>query len=361
MPRPFTLIAELSYRCALGCPYCSNPVAHARATDELIAPVWGRVFQEAAALGVLQVHLTGGEPLLRDDLDVLLALATEAGLYTNLVTSGTPLDRKRWQRLALSGVNHVQLSLQAASANLSDRIAGRRCFSEKLAFIEWVQASGIPLTLNVVLHRESLPEVEALLELAVGLGVEKLELAHVQYHGFALRNREALLPDAAAIEDVRRTVREARARLSGTLEIVHVLPDYHAGRPTACMDGWGRRYLHVAPDGLVQPCHHARSILGLEFENVAERSLAYIWNDSPSFNHFRGNAWMKEPCRSCSQREQDFGGCRCQAFALTGDASATDPARAAAERADGERRFLYRSPRNEPIELISVRRSASAV
>jgi PqqA peptide cyclase len=368
--RPFTLVAELSYRCPLGCPYCSNPLEHARFSRELTAPEWGRVFQEAAQLGVVQVHLTGGEPLVRDDLELVVEFAQEAELYTNLVTSGVPLDRRRWQRIAQAGVDHVQLSLQAPTQRTADRIAGRTVFSDKLFAIEMVRASGIALTLNVVLCRESIPELEAMLELALEFGIERIELAHVQYHGLALRNREALLPDAASIEHVRRLVKAARERLAGKLEIVHVLPDYHTGRPKACMDGWGRRYIHVAPDGVAGPCHAARSITGLVFENVALRPLSYIWNDSPSFNAFRGNAWMKEPCRSCERRDADFGGCRCQAFALTGDAAATDPACALAPehglvlaaralaRADGDRqrRYLYRSPRADSSGRLVVRR-----
>ncbi|HEY3500496.1 MAG TPA: pyrroloquinoline quinone biosynthesis protein PqqE [Polyangiaceae bacterium] len=360
-PRPFTLVAELTYRCPLGCPYCSNPVEYGRFTRELDTASWQRVFQEAAALGVVQVHLTGGEPLLRDDLELLIRFAQEAELYTNVVTSGVPLDRKRWQRIVHAGVDHVQISLQAPTQAASDRIAGRHAFDDKRAALGWALESGVPLTLNVVLHRESLAGVEGMIDFALEFGIPRLELAHTQYHGFALKNRDTLLPDAAAVEQVRRVVKAARARLAGKLEITHVLPDYHAGRPKACMDGWGQRYIHVAPDGLVAPCHSARSMTSLTFENVSARSLSYIWHEAPSFRAFRGYEWMKEPCRSCERRELDFGGCRCQAFALTGDASATDPAcvlapahelvlaareAAAARVSDPEpRRYLYRSPR----------------
>ena len=363
-PRPFTLVAELTYRCQLGCPYCSNPVEYGRFTSELETSVWERVFREAAALGVVQVHLTGGEPLLRDDLESLIRIAQEAELYTNLVTSGVPLDRKRWQRIAQAGLDHVQVSVQAPTQQASDRIAGRHAFEDKRAALGWALESGVPLTLNVVLHRETIAEVAAIVEFALEFGITRLELAHTQYHGFALRNREALLPDMAAVEQARRVVKEARARHAQKIEITHVLPDYHAGRPKACMDGWGQRYIHVAPDGLAAPCHSARSITSLAFENVTARPLSFIWHESPSFRAFRGHAWMKEPCRSCERRELDFGGCRCQAFALTGDASATDPAcvlapdhelvlaaRRVAEVRSSEsepRRYLYRSPRAEP-------------
>jgi pyrroloquinoline quinone biosynthesis protein E len=355
--RPYTLVAELSHRCPLACPYCSNPHDFAERPSELSTDVWGRVFAEASALGVVQVHLTGGEPLVRTDLEAIICLARAAELYVNLVTSGVPLDEARWRRLSAAGVDHAQLSIQAPAQALSDRIAGRRSFAHKLEVARMVQATETPLTLNVVLHRENVEMIDDILELAVRLGISRVELAHAQYHGFALSNRAALLPDGEAIARARARVRRARETSVGRLEIVHVLPDYHAGRPKACMDGWGRRYLVVAPDGTTLPCHAARSIPGLEQESVLERPLSWIWSDSPSFNAFRGLGWMKEPCRSCDRRFDDFGGCRCQAFALTGDASATDPAcslaprhgvvleaRSAAE--DDGKRYLHRSPRS---------------
>ena len=357
--RPYTLIAELTYRCPLACPYCSNPRVFAEVRDELPAETWGRVFVEARELGVVQVHLTGGEPLARDDLEAVVHRARAAGLYTNLVTSGIPFERNRFARL-VTGVDHVQLSVQAPEAGLSNRIAGRRAFADKLEAARVAVASGTPVTLNLVLHRENIEQLERTLELALELGIERLELAHAQYQGIALANRGALLPSAEAIAETRRRVRRAREVYAGRLEIAHVLPDYYADRPKACMDGWARRYLVVAPDGLALPCHGARGLPDLLFENVASRSLAWIWRESPSFAAFRGEAWMKEPCRSCARRAEDFGGCRCQAFALTGDASATDPACSlapshelvvAARREAGKeienRRYLYRSPRSE--------------
>ena len=356
-PRPYTLVAELSHRCPLACPYCSNPSDFADRPSELSQTVWGRIFAEASALGVVQVHLTGGEPLVRPDLEGIVALARAAELYVNLVTSGVPLDEPRFRRLAAAGVDHVQLSIQAPDAALSDRIAGRRALADKLAVIRTVQATDTPLTLNVVLHRENVEMIDEIVELAERLGITRVELAHAQYHGFASSNRAALLPNGEAIERARARVRRAREVHAERVELVHVLPDYHAGRPKACMDGWGRRYVVVAPDGTALPCHAARSIVGLEHESVLERPLSWIWNDSPSFNAFRGHHWMKEPCRSCERRFDDFGGCRCQAFALTGDASATDPACSLAPHhglvldarraADGEgKRYLYRSPRS---------------
>lgn len=355
--RPFTLIAELTYRCPLGCSYCSNPLDFAQRTAELAVADWTRVFRQAEELGVVQVHLTGGEPLVRTDLESIVAAARDAGLYVNLVTSGLPFSATRLQELVRTGVDHVQLSLQAADAQLSDRIAGRRAYADKLAALHAVQAAGAPLTLNVVLQRENLSELDELVELAERLGVTRLELAHVQYHGFALRNRTALLPSAEQIERTRSWVQKTKSALRGRLELTHVLPDYHSGRPRACMDGWARRYLVVAPDGLALPCHAAASIPSLTFENVTQRELAWIWEHSPAFTAFRGEGWMKEPCRSCERRSVDFGGCRCQAFLLTGDAAAADPACSlapghelvlAARKAasgDDERRYLYRGPR----------------
>jgi pyrroloquinoline quinone biosynthesis protein E len=368
--RPFTLIAELTHRCPLACSYCSNPVGGPGSAPELALADWERVFREAEALGVVQVHLTGGEPLVRTDLTSLVVSARATGLYTNLVTSGLPRAPKRFRELALAGLEHVQLSVQAPEAARSDRIAGRRAFAEKLEALEEIQATGMALTLNVVLHRDSIDEVDGIIEFAASLGVRRLELAHAQYHGYALHNRDALLPSAGAVERARRSVRVAQSRLEGRLTITHVLADYHSGRPRACMDGWGRRYIHVSPDGTTAPCHAATSIAGLPRESVRDHSLSWLWNDSQTFNAFRGRAWMNEPCRTCPRRDIDFGGCRCQAFALTGDAAATDPACALApahhaiERARADAEELARSgnaprlhrPRADESRLVALRR-----
>jgi pyrroloquinoline quinone biosynthesis protein E len=336
---------------------------------ELPLADWQRVFREAEALGVVQVHLTGGEPLVRSDLVSLIVSARALGLYTNLVTSGIPRTPRRFEQLSLAGLEHVQLSVQAPDAARSDRIAGRRAFADKLRVLEEIQETGMALTLNVVLHRDSIDEVDPIIELSVRLGVRRLELAHAQYHGYALHNRDALLPSADAVNRARRSVREARARLGDTMTITHVLPDYHADRPRACMDGWGRRYIHVSPDGTAAPCHAASSIEGLPRESVRDHSLSWLWNDSRTFNAFRGTSFMGEPCRTCPQREVDFGGCRCQAFALTGDAGATDPAcslapahdlvlqaRRAAEDSDRPEPSGVRRPRADPTRLVSLRR-----
>ncbi len=324
-PRPYTLVAELTYRCPLRCPYCSNPVTQERGA-ELDTASWRGVFEGAAELGVLQAHLTGGEPLARDDLEALVADAHAAGLYTNLITSGVPLDRARLDELKRAGLDHVQLSIQAPDAEASDAIAGFASHAHKLEVAAWVKALGLPLTLNCVLHAANIAKVAEIVALAEELSADRLELANVQLLGWALENRAALLCDKPAIDAAFEAARAARERLRGKMEIVFVLPDYVADRPRACMDGWARRYVVVDPQGFVLPCHAARSIPLLAFERVGARSLAEIWTDSPALLRFRGDDWMPEPCRSCDKKAVDFGGCRCQAFALTGDAARTDPA-----------------------------------
>jgi len=329
---PYTLVAELTHRCPLACPYCSNPRELVRGHDELTTDEWLRVIGEAAAMGVMQVHLSGGEPLARADLEPIAAGARAAGLYVNLVTSGVPLERARLDRLAPS-LDHVQLSIQDATAAPSDRIAGAAAFDRKLQVARWVKDIGLPLTVNVVVHRENAGRVDELVALAERLGADRLELANVQLLSWALENRAALLPTRAQIEAARAAASRAKDRLEGRMVVVFVLPDWHADRPRACMDGWARRFVVVAPDGAVLPCHAARG-LPLQFEGVRSGSLEGIWRDGAALRAFRGEEWMSEPCRSCDRRGVDFGGCRCQAFALTGDARATDPACSLAPRHD---------------------------
>jgi pyrroloquinoline quinone biosynthesis protein E len=333
-PRPYTLVAELTYRCPLRCAYCSNPVRLAHLGPELATEDWARTFREAEALGVVQVNLTGGEPLLRDDLPELCAAARSCDLFTNLITSGLPLSRGRLRALAEAGLDAVQLSVQDTDPATAARIAGLDALEPKTLVAEWTRELGLPLTINVVLHRQNLARLDALIAMAERLGADRLELAHVQVLGWALLNREHLLPSAAMMSEARRAIAEAQVRLRGRLEILSVLPDYFVDRPRACMDGWGRRYLVVAPDGRVLPCHAAQTLPGLDFESVRDRSVAEIWYGSSAFNRFRGEGWMPEPCRSCAERGVDFGGCRCQAFHLTGDAAATDPACSLAPRHD---------------------------
>ncbi|WP_437608169.1 pyrroloquinoline quinone biosynthesis protein PqqE [Sorangium sp. So ce834] len=344
--RPYTLIAELTYRCPLRCPYCSNPMELEGAAGELSTETWCRVFAEAAELGVMQLHLTGGEPLARRDLETLVRAARGAGLYTNLITSGVPLARERLAALRAAGLDNVQLSVQDADPERADRIAGYAAFDHKLAVAAWVKVEGLPLTVNVVLHRENIDHVPAIVALAERLGADRLELANTQYLGWALANRDALLPTRDQLERAFAVASAARERLLGRMEMVFVTPDYYAAWPRACMDGWARRYLHIAPDGLVLPCHAAHTIPGLRFESVRERPLAWIWREAPSMNRFRGDAWMAEPCRGCDRREADFGGCRCQAYHLTGDAAATDPA-------------CSRSPAHGVVEEARLRAAAA--
>jgi pyrroloquinoline quinone biosynthesis protein E len=330
-PRPWNLIAELTYRCPLRCPYCSNPTDHAAIRDGLDAEAWGRVFAEAAALGCVHVGLTGGEPSARSDLGAIVRHAAAAGLYVHLVTAGLPLRPEALPALRDAGLRSVQLSIQDAEPAASDAIAGTESFARKLAVARAVREAGLALAINVVLHRHDLERVGALIALARALDADRLELAHVQYDGWAWRNRAALLPTREQVEGAAAVVRAERARAARP-ELLLVLPDWFAGRPKPCMGGWGRRLVVVAPDGLVLPCHAARGLPGLAFWNAAERGLRAAWEDAPGMNAFRGEAWMREPCRSCPERARDFGGCRCQAFRLTGEAANADPACALAPR-----------------------------
>ncbi|HEY7531375.1 MAG TPA: pyrroloquinoline quinone biosynthesis protein PqqE [Nitrospiraceae bacterium] len=323
--RPYTLIAELTYRCPLRCPYCSNPLEYARQGRELDSQTWLRVVQEAETLGVVQLNLTGGEPLLRDDLERLIEKARSLDLYTNLITSGMPLSFERLVRFRELGLNSIQVSIQSSSETESDSIAGAPSFHQKLEVMRWVTSLDLPLTVNVVLHRSNIGEVPALIELAEGVGADRLELANVQYHGWALQNRAWLLPTREQIEQARTTASDAKRRLQGIMEVLFVTPDYYAEYPKSCMDGWGRRFIVVNPEGLALPCHLAHTLPGLRFDNVKERSLTDIWRHSSGFKQFRGESWLPHPCKTCDRRAIDFGGCRCQAFQLTGNAGATDP------------------------------------
>jgi pyrroloquinoline quinone biosynthesis protein E len=326
VPRPLGLLAELTHRCPLGCPYCSNPLALEGRADELDSATWARVFKEAAALGVLQVHLSGGEPGARRDLPELSKAAHEAGLYTNLITSAVGITRETLGKLSDAGLDHVQISIQDSEAALADRIAGYRgAYARKRALAAEVTRLGIPLTVNAVMHRANIDHVEDMVALALKLGAKRVEIAHVQYYGWALKNRAQLMPTRAQVDRAVEAVERLRKQHYGQIVIDAVVPDYYARFPKACVGGWGRRSLNVTPSGKVLPCHAAESIPGLEFWNVRKHALADIWDNSPAFMAFRGTEWMQEPCRSCPKQNEDFGGCRCQAFALTGDARATDP------------------------------------
>jgi len=325
-PRPYSLLCELTYRCPLQCPYCSNPVDFARHTEELTTAEWERVLTEAAALGVVQAHFSGGEPLLRADLPQIVRRARDLGLYTNLSTGGTLFDETTGTQLRAAGLDSLQVSIQDAHAENSDRLAGGApSFAKKIHAAQIAKQLGFSLTINVVLHRQNLDRIEAIISMAEELGAERLELANSQYNGWALKNRAALLPSRAQVEHAARVADATRQRLAGRMEILYVLPDYFEPFPKACLHGWGRVFMTVAADGAVLPCQTAREIRGLKFENVRDLSLEKIWFESETFCKFRGTDWLPEPCRSCPRKEIDFGGCRCQAFLLTGDATVTDP------------------------------------
>ncbi len=321
---PLNLVAELTYRCPLQCPYCSNPVALGDFRESLSAEDWGRVFREAAELGAVHVGLTGGEPSLRSDLETIVRHADQNGLYTHLVTAARPLTAEALAMLQSAGLRSVQISLQDSERENSDRIAGTESFQRKVDLCAATRELGLPLTLNVVLHRENLDRTAEIIALASELGANRLELANTQYLGWALKNRAALLPDEDQLRSAARAVEAARERHKD-LEILFVLPDYFRDRPKACMGGWARQHLVITPDGRALPCHGAVELEALEFWNVQEKDLRSCWEDAPGMAAYRGEEWMRDPCRSCPDREKDHGGCRCQAFALTGDAANTDP------------------------------------
>jgi pyrroloquinoline quinone biosynthesis protein E len=324
MDKPFGLLAELTYDCPLHCPYCSNPLNLGDYREELTTQQWQRIVAEARDLGVLQLHLSGGEPLQRRDLVDIVRFANEQGLYTNLITSGLGLSSRRAELLRAAGLDHVQISIQADERVLSDRIAGTPSFERKLAAARLVKKLDWPLTLNVVLHRHNIDRIGRILDLAEELEADRIELANTQYYGWAQYNRDALLPSRAQLARAEAVVRAAGERLRGRMEVIYVIPDYYSRYPKPCMGGWGRRQLTVVPNGDVLPCPTAHT-LPLPRASVREHSLAWIWECSPLFQRFRGTDWMPEPCRTCVRRDLDFGGCRCQAFQLTGDAARTDP------------------------------------
>lgn len=320
------VLAELTYRCVLQCPYCSNPLNYrdGEYREELSAEEWGRVFEEARELGAIQLGLSGGEPTLHPELEGIIRRARDAGFYSTLVTAGSTLDEERVERYRDAGLDHVQISVQGATAEVSDAIAGTASFEEKMEACRLVRRKGFPLTFNVVLHRFNLHQVGELIELADDLGAERIELANTQYYGWALANREELMPTREQVEEAQRVAEREKERRDD-LEIVWVLPDYYEKYPKPCMGGWASAYMTVSPGGTALPCHAAAQIDGLDFPNVRDRSVRWIWEESHAFNAFRGTDWMQEPCRSCPRKEVDYGGCRCQAFALTGDATKTDP------------------------------------
>lgn len=327
---PLALIAEVTHRCPLHCVYCSNPMQLAETHSELSTAEWASVFEQAGELGVLHAHFTGGEPLARTDLTELIAAARQPGLYTNLITSGIGLNEQRLQALVDAGLDHIQLSFQDSHEDAANWIAGAKAHAHKIelarAIRKRVDQKRVAFTVNLVVHRQNLDHLEEMIAFIEQLGPERIEIAHAQYYGWALANRATLLPTRAQLQKAVAVVAEAEKKLAGKIRIDSVVPDYYAKYPKACMGGWGQRLMLINPSGKVLPCHAAEVIPGLLFENVREQTLQWIWQESPSFRRFRGEDWMPEPCRSCDRRTEDFGGCRCQAFLLAGDATVTDPA-----------------------------------
>ena len=323
--RPTTLLAEVTHRCPLHCPYCSNPLDLLRAESEIGTEDWKRVLTQARELGVLQLGLSGGEPMVRKDLEELAAHARTLGLYTTLVTSGLGLTRKRAEALRAAGLEHVQVSVQDADPETAERIAGVSSVKQKQAAIALVKELGFAFSINVVLHRANLDRIGEIIDLAASYGADRLELANTQYYGWGLHNRATLMPTREQVIRAKDIAQDRMQRYKGQMQITFVLPDYFEELPKACYGGWGRYYIVVAPDGRALPCHGAYAIPSLELPNVREHSIDWIWRESSAFEAFRGDAWMKEPCRSCPRKAVDFGGCRCQALALTGDAANADP------------------------------------
>ena len=353
---PLAVLLEVTHRCPLQCGYCSNPIEMERAGNELTTDEWKNVLTELAEIGVLQVHFSGGEPTVRKDLAELVRHATTVGLYSNLITSAVLLNRDKLAELADAGLAHIQISFQANDAELANRIAGFKGHAKKLEVAKWARELELPLTVNAVMHRQNLAQLPQMIDMAVALDADRIEVANVQYYGWALKNRAALMPSIEQIDEATQIVDDARDRLKGILEIDYVVPDYYAVRPKKCMGGWGRQFFNITPAGRVLPCHAAETITDLDFESVrSNHSIAWIWKNSEAFNKYRGTGWMPEPCQSCAFKEVDFGGCRCQAFALTGSAGNTDPAcslsplheaifrTAEREAATGSNRYLYRN------------------
>ena len=323
---PLALIAEITHRCPLHCVYCSNPMQLAGVHSELSTQEWAKVFQQCGKLGMLHAHFTGGEPLARSDLAELIGAARGAGLYTNLITSGVGLNEQRLQTLVTAGLDHIQISFQDSREEAANWIAGAKAHAHKIELSRAIRRHKIAFTVNLVVHRQNLDHLEEMITFIEQLHPERVEIAHTQYYGWALANRAALMPTRAQLDKAVATIAAAEQRLAGRIRIDSVVPDYYAKYPKACMGGWGRRLMLINPEGKVLPCHAAEVLPGLSFENVREKSLEWIWQESTSFRRFRDEEWMPEPCRSCDRRTEDFGGCRCQAFLLAGDAALTDPA-----------------------------------
>ncbi|MGZ8219720.1 pyrroloquinoline quinone biosynthesis protein PqqE [Methylomagnum sp.] len=360
---PRWLLAELTYSCPLQCPYCSNPIDYAKLNDELSTEDWLRVFSEARAMGAVQLGLSGGEPLTRKDLPVLVKHARELGYYTNLITSGYGMTEAKIVELKEAGLDHIQVSIQAPEKELNNFIAGTDSYEQKKAVAHLVKKHGYPMVLCVVIHRQNIHLMTEILEMAIELGADYLELANTQYYGWAHINRDQLLPTKAQFEEAEAIAQGYKEKLKGKMKIYYVVPDFYEDRPKACMNGWGTTFLTIAPDGVALPCHEARILPGLNCPNVRDMSVRDIWEKSDAFNKFRNFGWMKEPCRSCPEKAKDFGGCRCQAYLLTGDMNATDPVcslspqRSAVADAIEGARGDYERPQHKPLVFRNSRNS----
>jgi len=322
---PRWLLAELTYKCPLQCPYCSNPLDYSKHSSEISTEDWKRVLSQARKMGAVQLGFSGGEPLTRQDLPELVQHARQLGYYSNLITSGYGLTEEKIIQLKEAGLDHIQVSIQASSKELNDHIAGTESYETKKQVAHLVKKHGYPMVLCVVIHRENIHQMTQILEMAEELGADYLELANTQYYGWAHENRDLLMPTKEQFEEAEVIAQAYKEKVAGKMKIYYVIPDFHEDRPKACMNGWGTTFLTIAPDGAALPCHSARELPGLDCPNVTEHSVEEIWNESKAFNFFRGTEWMKEPCRSCDEKEKDFGGCRCQAYILTGDMNNTDP------------------------------------
>jgi PqqA peptide cyclase len=322
---PLALIAELTHRCPLHCVYCSNPLELTARSTELPTETWSSVFQQAATLGVLQADFTGGEPLARPDILDLVKSARAAGLYVNLITSGLPLDEQKLAQLVEAGLDHLQLSFQGADADTAEEISGTKSHAQKLRVLEWLKKVRVAVTLNFVIHRRNIDQIDAMLQIAESSSATRIEFANVQYYGWGFANRDSLLPTRAQLDQSLVKIKAAEERLRGKIRIESVVPDYYAKYPKPCMGGWGRKLMLITPSGEALPCHAAKIIPGLQFANVKDQTLAEIWHSSDAFQKFRGESWMQAPCNTCDRRTLDFGGCRCQAMLLANDPAATDP------------------------------------
>ncbi|MBK69176.1 MAG: pyrroloquinoline quinone biosynthesis protein PqqE [Legionellales bacterium] len=323
--QPLWLLAELTYRCPLQCPYCSNPVEMAKYKNELSTEDWIRVMQQSRKMGATQLGFSGGEPLVRKDLEILIKEARSLGYYTNLITSGVGMDESRIVAFKEAGLDHIQISFQASNEELNNYIGGTKSFQHKYEMARLVKKYEYPMVLNIVLHRKNVSQIKDILDMTVDLNADYVELASTQYYGWSRVNIDQLLPTKEQLMHAESIAREYQEKMKDKMKIIYVIPDYFENRPKKCMNGWGNIFLTIAPDGSALPCHAAGQLPGLQFPNVRDHNVDWIWNDSPDFNKFRGTSWMKEPCSSCDEKHKDLGGCRCQAYMLTGDATNADP------------------------------------